>query len=586
MRTLAPWCCWLFPVILWGCQALEGSSASGYPAGAGGGSPFGGGAGVAPTSPTQLPPLSGAPTGAAGPINPGRVVAHRLNKVEYDNTIRDLIGVDLKPSVKFGFPDDNYVEGFDNNAQALTASPLLLEKYELAVDAIVAAALDTSPANAAIRSRFMVCDPQSAGAMSCATQILDGFATRAFRRPVPAAEVAPYTALLATATSLGDGFEQGIAAGLRAMLLSPKFLFRVEQNPPPGQVGQLGPYEVASRLSYFIWSSMPDAELFQKAADQSLTQPDEMKKQVARMLQDPKGTTLMENLAGEWLGSRELTVKQITLTDFVFDDPLRDAMGQEATLFLRELLTGNHPVTDLVGTDFAIVNRRLADHYGLPTASSLGDAFQLVPLTDDKRRAGVLTQANFLTVTSQRDRTSPTRRGKWISENLLCVVIPPPPPKIPELVPNDVTMPTTVRDRLAAHRQKGTACNGCHQYMDPLGLGFEHYDTVGRYRDTDLGVAIDATGEFPITGVPFDGAISLANALKADDRLGDCVIRKFLTYALGRGLNLSPAPMDPIDDVAAFADLKARLLADSNRMSSLVELISQSPLMNMRVGEL
>jgi hypothetical protein len=173
-----------------------------------------------------------------------------------------------------------------------------------------------------------------------------------------------------------------------------------------------------------------------------------------------------------------------------------------------------------------------------------------------------------------------------VSENLLCVVIPPPPPKIPELVPNDVAMPTSVRDRLEAHRRKGTSCNGCHQFMDPIGLGFEHYDAVGRYRDTDLGVAIDASGEFPITGVPFDGAIGLASALKTDSRLGDCIVRKFLTYALGRGLNLNPQPTDAIDDVAAFADLKTRLLANGNRLSSLVGLIAESPLMTMRVGEL
>jgi hypothetical protein len=190
-----------------------------------------------------------------------------------------------------------------------------------------------------------------------------------------------------------------------------------------------------------------------------------------------------------------------------------------------------------------------------------------------------------LIVHSQRDRTSPTRRGKWVSENLLCVVVPPPPPKIPELVPNDMTMPTSTRERLEAHRRKGTTCNGCHQFMDPLGLAFEHYDTVGRYRETDLGAAIDASGEVPTTNVPFDGAISLAKALKDDPRVGDCVLRKFLTYALGRSLSLNPQPGDDLDDVGAFADLKQRFAADGQRMSSLVALIAQSPLMTMRVGE-
>jgi hypothetical protein len=569
-------CGWLLPAILWACEGAIGTPERASQAGAAGG------AGL----PGQAQAAGALPQGASGPINPGRVVAHRLNRVEYDNTIRDLIGVDLKPSSQFGFPDDNYVEGFDNNAQSLNASPLLLEKYQMAVDTIVARALDSSPANLPVRSRVVSCDPVKAGALPCATQILSGFATRAFRRPVSASEVAPYTTLLSTASSLGDGFEPGIAAALKAVLLSPKFLFRVEKNPAPGQSAQLDGYELAARLSYFIWSSMPDDELFARAADQSLQRPDEIQRQVARMLLDAKAGTLMANLAGEWLGTRELAVKEITLADFQFDDALRAAMAQEPLLLLRELLSGEHPINDLLGVDFAFVNQRLATHYGFPNAAALGGDFQRVPVPDARRRGGVLTQANFLTIQSQRDRTSPTRRGKWVSENLLCVIIPPPPPKIPELVPNDQTMPTSTRERLEAHRRKGSTCNGCHQYMDPLGLAFEHFDAVGRYRDTDLGAAIDATGEVPTTSVPFDGALGLATVLKDDPRLADCVLRKFLTYALGRSLNLAPQPGDASDDVAAIADLKARLAANGNHLSQLVGLIAQSPLMTMRVGEL
>jgi Protein of unknown function (DUF1592)/Protein of unknown function (DUF1588)/Protein of unknown function (DUF1595)/Protein of unknown function (DUF1587)/Protein of unknown function (DUF1585) len=558
-------CRWLLPLILSACEgAIDSQGAASRVGGAG--------------SP-DLP-------GPSGPINPGRVVAHRLNRVEYDNTIRDLIGVDLKPSSQFGFPDDNYVEGFDNNALSLSASPLLLEKYQMAVDAIVARVLDVAPANAALRSRVLSCDPQQAGAMPCATQILSTFATRAFRRPVSAAEIAPYTALLATATSVGDGFEQGIAAALKALLLSPKFLFRVEHNPPAGRSASLDGYEIATRLSYFVWSSMPDDELLQRAADASLQRPDEIQRQVARMLRDPKADALVTNLAGEWLGTRELAVKEITLSDFQLDDAMRDAIGQEARLFLGELLSGNHPLNDLLGVDFAFVNQRLATHYGFSNAAALGADFQRVTVPDLLRRGGVLTQANFLTVQSQRDRTSPTRRGKWVSENLLCVIVPPPPPKIPELVPNDQTMPTSTRERLEAHRRKGSTCNGCHQFMDPLGLAFEHFDTVGRYRDSDLGAAIDASGEVPVTAVPFDGALGLATVLKDDPRLAECVLRKFLTYALGRSLSLNPAPGDTIDDTAALADLKARLLASGNQMSQLVSLVAQSPTMTMRVGEL
>lgn len=560
MRALIPTC-----LVLCACAGSIDAPSRGDPA----------------NTPPAGPTLGVGPASVSGVIHPGRVVAHRLNRVEYDNTIRDLFGVDLQPSSQFGFPEDNYIEGFDNNADALTASPLLLERYQAAAAAIVTQALDPAPANAAQRARIMTCDPVTLGQAACANQILTGFATRAFRRPLMAAEVAPYTALLGVA----DSFEQAISLALQAMLLSPKFVFRVEANPAADTVAPLDGYELASRLSYFLWSSMPDAELLQRAADRSLLRPDEIARQVSRMLQDPKAASLLDNLAGEWFASRELAVKEITLTDFTFDDALRDAMGQEAKLFLGELIRGDHPLGDLLDADFMFVNQRLAQHYGMPNASMLGDAFQKLPVSDARRGGGVLTQANFLTVTSQRDRTSPTRRGKWVSENLLCVVIPPPPPKIPELEANDMTMPTSTRDRLALHRQKGTTCNGCHQYMDPLGLAFEHYDAVGRYRDTDLGAAIDASGEIPITNVPFDGESSLTQALSQDPRVDDCVTRKLFTYALGRSLVTNAQPGSAIDDAAALADVKLQLFQSGERMATLLALIAQSPLMTMRTGE-
>jgi hypothetical protein len=544
-----------------------------------------GGPGQVSPGQTGGPPL-GAPQGAAGPINPGRIVAHRLNNVEYDNTIRDLVGLDLKPSKQFGFPDDNYVEGFDNNADSLSMSPLLLEKYQTAVEALVKQALDTAPANAALRGRLVSCDPVKAGELNCLNSIVSSFATRAFRRPVAADEIASYAmTMLATAKSVGDGFEQALQAALEAVLLSPKFLFRVEKNPTAHTVAALGDYELASRLSYFLWSSMPDAELFSRAADKSLHVPATLALQVQRMLRDPKANTMVENLAGEWLGGRELVIKQITAPDANFDDALRGAMGQEANLFLREMLLGEHTIADLISAKFVFANQRLATHYGLPQAASLGAEFQKIPLTDAVRSAGILTQANFLTVSSQRDRTSPTRRGKWVSENLFCVNIPPPPPKIPELVPNDQAMPTSTRERLEAHRRKGSTCNGCHQFMDPLGLAFEHYDVVGRWRDTDLGAAIDATGEVPSTNVAFDGVASLASAIKNDGRFSDCIVHKFLTYALGRSLNLTPKSGDEMDDVAGVADVKARLGAAGGKLSSVFDAIAQSPMMTMRLGE-
>ncbi len=533
---------------------------------------------------TQIPTAS-LPPSASGPINPGRVTAHRLNKVEYDNTIRDLVGLDLQPSSTFGFPDDTYVEGFDNNADALSASPLLLEKYQSATAAIVAAALDSAAGNAAIRGRIVTCDPVKMGEDACATEILTAFATRAWRRPVAASEVAAYAALVGVAHSLGDGFEDGLSAALQAMLLAPSFLFRTEANPGAGKVTALSDYELASRLSYFLWSSMPDDALFSSASSTTLHTPDELGRQIGRMIQDPKSAALISNLAGEWLGSRELAVEQITLTDVTFDADLRAAMAGEAEQFLREMLTGTHALGDLLGGDFAFVNQRLATHYGLPGADALNTTFARVTLPDDKRAGGILTQANYLTVQSLRERTSPTRRGKWISENLLCVTVPPPPPMIPQLPVSDPTAPTTARERLAVHRQKGSSCNGCHQLMDPLGLAFEHYDAVGRWRDTDAGAALDVTGNVPITNAAFDGAISLAATVKQDPRFSACVVRKLLTYALGRSLVVTPTAADELDDANGVTELGRQATAPGGTLAGLVDLVAQSPAMTMRIGD-
>jgi hypothetical protein len=525
------------------------------------------------------------PPGAAGPINPGFVVARRLNNVEYDNTVRDLIGIDSRPSSAFGFPDDPYIEGFDNNADALTAPPLLLEKLQAATESIVNAAVDTATANAGVRGRIFVCDPAKTSEAACATQILTTFASRAFRRPVAAAEVAGYAGLVAVAKSAGDGFAQGIAAALQAILLSPRFLFRVEANPGAGHTAPLDDYEVAARLSYFLWSSMPDDALTARAAAGGLHDPAVVTSEVRRMLADPKAATLVDNLAGEWLGSRELAVEQITLTDVSFDDDLRNSLAAEASMFLGEMLTGGHAIRELLGADFVFANARLAAHYGYSNVGTLSSALVKLPLPDPRRGAGILTQGNTLTVTSMRDRTSPTRRGKWVSENLLCFNIPAPPPMIPPLDPPSTTAPTTVRDRLAQHRAKGSTCNACHQYIDPIGFGLEHFDPVGRWRDTDAGLPIDATGNVPGSDAPFDGAVSLAQAIGTDPRFLDCVIQKLMTYALGRTLVTMPAAGATFDDRAGLADLRARVGSSDAPLSTLIELVAGSPAMQTRIGE-
>lgn len=533
----------------------------------------------------ETPVMTVMPPGSSAPINPGRVVAHRLNNVEYDNTVRDLLGVKLSPSSTYGFPDDAYVDGFDNNADALTAPPLLLEKLETATQAIVSAALSTDAANAAVRNRIMTCDPTKMGEAACATQIFSAFASRAFRRPVSAAEVASYAGLISVAKSVGEGFEQGIAAGLRAILLSPRFLFRVEANPGNGKTAALDDYEVASRLSYFLWSSMPDDALFARAAAGALHDTAAIASEARRMLNDPRSAALVANLAGQWLGTRELIVKEVTMPGVTFDDALRTAMASEASLFLGELFRGGHTVKELLAADFVFANDRLASHYGMTGTGTLGATPVKVRVADMRRSAGILTQASTLTVNSMRDRTSPTRRGKWVSENLLCVTIPAPPPMIPPLETAPAGTPSSVRDRLAQHSAKGTTCHSCHQYIDPIGFGLEHFDAVGRWRDNDNGAAIDAKGTLPMSNVAFDGAASLAAAIAGDPRFVDCVARKLLTYALGRTLVTTPSPGSVLDDRAGVADIVARLGSSSGRFDQLVELIATSPAMTMRIGE-
>jgi len=254
-------------------------------------------------------------------------------------------------------------------------------------------------------------------------------------------------------------------------------------------------------------------------------------------------------------------------------------------MFLGEMLRGGHAIKELLAANFLFANDRLAAHYGLTGAGTLGTTPVKLPLTDSRRGAGILTQANTLTVTSMRDRTSPTRRGKWVSENLLCVVIAPPPPMIPPLDPPSTTAPTSVRDRLAAHRAAGSSCNGCHQYIDPIGFGLEHFDAVGRWRDTDSGVAIDATGNLPGSDAPFDGAVSLAAAVGDDPRFLDCMVRKFMTYAVGRTLVTAPSTGSPMDDTAGLADIRAQLGSSAARLDQLIQLIAASPAMTMRIGE-
>jgi hypothetical protein len=382
-----------------------------------------------------------------------------------------------------------------------------------------------------LRDRVVTCDFVAEGD-PCMRQILGEFGERAWRRPLEDSEIDALVGVAGLAAAAGDPPEQGLSLALRAILTSPHFLFRVEIDPEPDSLVShaLGEFELASRLSYFLWSSMPDDELFALAHAGGL-QADEaaLGAQVDRMLADPKSFAMVENFAGQWLFTRALQDHEPNYATFAdFDEPLREAMRLEADLFFDEFLKNPDLGLDqLILADFTYVNDRLAQHYGL--SGQFGSEPVRVALPDPFR-GGVLKQGSWLTVTSNPDRTSPVKRGKWVLENLLCSSPPPPPPGVEGFKPEDIEAKTQ-RELLAAHRSD-PVCNSCHETMDNIGLAFENYDGIGAYRAEDKGVAIDASGN--LEGVPFTSTQELVALIAQDPRFASCAVEKAFTYALGR----------------------------------------------------
>jgi hypothetical protein len=513
-------------------------------------------------------PGPGTETVPAG-TDPGRVTLHRLNRVEYNNTVRDLLGTALRPADEF--PSDNRGYGFDNVADSLTLAPVQIELYETAAERLAQEALG------AARARVVPCDP--AVDPACARTAVEGFARRAWRRPPTDEELARLMALVDLAKAEGDTVDVGLKLAIQAVLQSPKFVFRVELDPAPDALEPhaLTSWELASRLSYFLWSSMPDDALL-AAAEGDLNQPDAITGEVRRMLADPKARALIENLAGQWLYLRKLEEQTPSPTLFPsFDPALRRAMRAEAELTFQELLAGNIGLPELLTAPFAFVNDRLATHYGLPAPGSAETSVRVS--LDGVPRRGLLTQGFFLTVTSHVDRTSPVLRGKWVLDQLLCTPPMDPPPNTPTL-PREPMPSASLRERLDAHRTN-EVCAACHRYMDPVGLAFENYDAIGVYRADDGGLAINPAGELP-DGRSFQGPLELAEVLAADPRYIPCVIDKIYTYALGRPPDRVTAKhMDP----GVLASIAERLAADGQRLPQMLEMIATSQTFRFRRGE-
>lgn len=642
--------------------------------------------------------------------DPGRVTIRRLNRQEYNNTIRDLVGVDFKPSKDF--PEDDSGYGFDNIGDVLTLSPLLLEKYLRAAERIMGKALVTDmphtglvkvpadrmsgglkeeglrilasegeisfkhdfkkpgeyrviikafasqagPETAKMRleldgksrqeffvratrekrevyekklqvaqgsrkigveflndyydekkgdrnlyveyiaiegplgerldltlpashTRIIFREPQPGAEGETAREVIERFVTRAYRRPVTEVELTKLEGFVKMVQAEGGSWHAGIQLALQAVLVSPKFLFRGELQPAPGNpeaVALISEFDLASRLSYFIWSSMPDETLFRLAEQGQLRK--NLGREVRRMLDDPKSRALAENFAGQWLRVRDISLVNPDPDLYEdFDDGLRKAMLQETLLFFTSIQRENRSLLDFLRADYTFVNDRLARHYGLEGVFS--PYFQRVPL-DVHRRSGVLTHASVLTLTSHATRTSPVNRGVWILDSILGTPPPPPPPNVPSLETVKAGREgekLSNREMLELHRGEGS-CANCHRRMDPIGFAMEQYDAIGAWRTMADGARIKPSGELE-TGEKFNGFMELRDILVMDkkDLFIRNVTKKMLTYALGRGLEMY--------DESAVEHITTKLAERDYRFADLVYGIVQSVPFQKRRGD-
>ena len=412
----------------------------------------------------------------------------------------------------------------------------------------------------------------------CARTAVGGLMERAYRRPVTAEEVTSKMALVALARKEGESIDDGVRLALQGILMSPNFLFRVESDPKPKSgpavAHVVNEYELASRLSYFLWASMPDAELFRAAKEQKLHQPAALEAQVRRMLADPKSHNLVDNWAAQWLQLRNLGRTKPDPKRFpTVDDELIDAMRKETSMFVETIIKEDRSILDFIDAPFTFVNGPLARHYGIPNIN--GEEFQRVTL-DGEQRGGVLTQGAILTVSSYPTRTSPPVRGKWVLENLLGTPPPPPPPDVPSLNETNIGTEVSLRQRLEQHR-KDPSCSPCHNVMDPIGFGLETYDAVGAYRTHDGKFPIETVGTLP-GGKQFSGSKGLKEVLKgrSDDFVRN-LTEKMLTYSLGRGLERYDRP--------AVEAIGRQVAASNYRFSALVLEVVKSKPFQMRNAE-
>jgi len=533
--------------------------------GAGTGATAGGGANAGAAGVAGPGSSAGSPAAAAnGPRDPGRVALRQLTSREYDNTVRDLLGTAQQPGLTF--LNDEPAFAFDNNSDQQLISPMQAELYQQAAEALAAEAI-TAPS----RSKLITCDLTIAGD-ACRQAIITAFGAKAYRRPLTLAEVTSYLALMAAAKAAGATPDVAVRTAVEAFLQSPNFLYRPEFDADPTSLSAhpVAPYEMASRLSYLLYRSMPDQPLLDAAAAGKLSAPTDVQAQVTRMLADPKAT-FSQDFSTQWIGARSLEAIQFDTTVFPgFTPALAASMKSELIGFFDDFVKENLPATQLLTANFSYIDDNLATHYGLPAVGAGGVKKTSL---NSPQRGGLFTMAGPLAVTSYMTRTSLVKRGAWIMSEFLCQDPPPPPNNVPPL-PTDTIMGTQ-RQILEMHRAS-PACSVCHVIMDNLGIALENYDGIGAWRTNDSnGAPIDANG---VLGTSiFNGGKELSSVIAADSRFIPCVSRKMLGYALGR------IPL--ATDEPYVADIAANTSNNPPGVRDLLTRVVASDPFNMRHGE-
>lgn len=463
-----------------------------------------------------------------GEAAPGASPIRRLSAWEYDNTILDLLGDDTHPAA--GFPQEGG-SGFDNNADVSAVTWLMAQKYMLASEDVAGRAVEDL-------GTLLPCDPAGDAAVEhvCVEQWLDGFGPRAWRRPLTDYErdelLALFDELRAT-----DDLPTSLSMVLQALLQSPHFLYRVELGVP-GEQGaaavRLDDYEMASRLSYFLWGSMPDDELLDTAGAGGLSTPEDIETQARRMLDDPKARRMVEHFHEQWLGTIRLVSLDKDITEFPEWSPeLSAKQVQEAAAFVDHVFfEGEGTLDELLTAPYTFVDAELAEFYGLPAPEGAG--LQQVEGTGSMELSGILSLGGVLSAYSKANMTDPIKRGLFVREHLLCQIPPPPPDDVP-LLPPVLDDDSTTREQFEQHRAD-PACAACHTLFDPIGFGFENYDAVGRWRTTENGFPIDASGELNgmDNGGEFDGVHAMGQKLAASDDVAECVTRQWFRFTYGR----------------------------------------------------